>query len=180
MFILIQAGLAYLLRASGKLAQTAFGWATAMLFGKVPKERQIFLSVITLVSMLWLLMLLGVAFPTFATFVLAFVTLPSWIPTWWIRLGMLAAALLLPGGAGYLSLYLQPPEGRSRTLRARGMSVIHGYPYTLGLALTLVFMILAAPILKARQWSAGATSRTSPSSSTLRITRPWWTRSASH
>lgn len=43
---ILQAVLALLFRSAGRLLNTAFGWATTMLFGKVPQDRQIYLSVV--------------------------------------------------------------------------------------------------------------------------------------
>jgi hypothetical protein len=41
---LIQGLIAALLRSAGKILNTAFGWATMTLFGRVPQERQVYLS----------------------------------------------------------------------------------------------------------------------------------------
>src|SRR3954451_8277535 len=76
---IVQAVLALIFRSAGKLLNTAFGWATGMLFGKVPQDRQIFLSVIAFGSVAWIVAVLGIIFPSFATFLLAFVPLPAWV-----------------------------------------------------------------------------------------------------
>src|SRR5438445_77870 len=51
--VIIQALLAYVARSAGKILNTAFGWATVMLFGQVPQERQIYLSIIAFGSLAW-------------------------------------------------------------------------------------------------------------------------------
>jgi len=38
---IVQALLAALFRSAGKLLNMAFGWATIMLFGRVPRDRQV-------------------------------------------------------------------------------------------------------------------------------------------
>jgi len=43
---IVQALLALVFRSAGRLLNMVFGWATMMLFGKVPQDRQIYLSII--------------------------------------------------------------------------------------------------------------------------------------
>src|SRR5919108_6359501 len=93
---IVQALLAMVFRSAGKLLNTAFGWATMMLFGRVPQDRQIYLSLVSFGSVIWLLALVGIAFPKLGTFLLSFVPLPDWVDRKWVRLAMLAAALVIP------------------------------------------------------------------------------------
>jgi hypothetical protein len=145
-----QALLALLARSAGKLLNMAFGWATVMLFGRVPEDRQIYLSIAAFGSVLWLVALIGVAVPGAATFLLAFVTLPDWIDRGWIRMAMLVAAGVLPAVVGLISLRMVDPAERPRGAAATAGAVARGYPYTAGLALTLIVMTVFAPVLKVR------------------------------
>jgi hypothetical protein len=153
----VQALLAALFRSAGKLLNTAFGWATSMLFGRVPEDRQIYLSVIAFGSVAWMIAVLGIAFPAFATWLLSFVKLPEWIDKKWIRIAMLIAAALIPGIVGAISLRMVDPAERPKTLGGKVRAIAKGYPYTVGLALTLILMTALAPILKvrnlARRWT---------------------------
>ena len=142
---LVQALLAMVFRSAGKLLNTAFGWATVLLFGRVPESRQMYLSMVAFGSVLWLIALVGVAFPGFASFLVSFVSPPEWIKPW-IRIVMLVAVVVLPALVGWLSTRLVDPEQRPSTLKAIG----RGYPYTIGLALTLVVMTVFAPVMKVR------------------------------
>jgi hypothetical protein len=155
---IIQALIAALTRSAGKLLNTAFGWATGMLFGRVAQDRQIYLSVISFGSVIWIIALVGVAFPSFATFLFSFVTLPDWIDKKWVRLAMLVAVAVIPGILGLVSLKMLEPAQRPKGARATVVTVLKGYPYTLGLALTLVMMTIFAPIMKvrnlARRWTS--------------------------
>lgn len=148
--IILQALLAGLFRSAGKILNTAFGWATIMLFGKVPENRQIYLSIMGLSSIVWLVVALGVLFPRVGAFVLAFVPIPESIHLWWIRLVMIVLALLVPIGVGVLATYIVPKERRPQGIKNKAKTWVRGYPYTLGLASTMVMMILVAPIMKAR------------------------------
>src|SRR6059058_1659812 len=109
---IVQALLALVFRSAGRLLNTAFGWATIMLFGKVPQDRQIYLSIIAFGSVAWIVAVLGIVFPSFATFLLAFVTLPSWVDRTWVRLAMLAAAAAIPLVVGVVSTRMLAPEQR--------------------------------------------------------------------
>jgi hypothetical protein len=59
---------------------------------------------------------------------------------------MLVAAVVIPGLVGWLSTRMVEPKDRPGTMRA----IARGYPYTIGLALTLVIMTVFAPIMKIR------------------------------
>jgi hypothetical protein len=147
---IIQALIAALTRSAGKLLNTVFAWATVLLFGRVSEDRQIYLSGIAFGSVIWLVTLVGVAFPSVATFLLSFVTLPEWVDKKWIRLAMLAAVFVLPALIGVLSILMLDKPERPRGAGAVAKTVLKGYPYTVGLALTLVMMTVFAPVLKVR------------------------------
>ena len=142
---LVQALFAMLARSAGRLLNTVFGWATVLLFGRVPEDRQTYLSGVAFGSVLWLIALIGLAFPTAGTFLVSFVSPPDWLKPW-IRIIMAVAVLVLPALVGWLSTRLVEPEERPSTLRA----MARGYPYTIGLALTLVVMTIFAPVMKVR------------------------------
>jgi len=152
----IQAILTLILKQAGRLLNTMFSWATSLLFGKVPEKRQLYLSVIGLGAVLWIVVVLGIAFPRLAAFLLAFIPLPAWI-TGWVRVIMLALAVLLPPAVGFVSLFLVEPSKRPEG-KEKFRAILKGYSYTLGLALTLVMMLVVAPILKVRDLLRGWTS----------------------
>lgn len=147
---ILQALIAALTRSAGKLLNTVFAWATVLLFGRVSEDRQIYLSAIAFGSVIWLVTVVGVAFPAFATFLLSFVPLPEWVDKQWVRLAMLAAVVVLPAVVGGLSVVMldkaERPKGAGATLK----TIVKGYPYTVGLALTLVMMTAFAPVIKIR------------------------------
>jgi hypothetical protein len=159
---IVQALLALVFRSAGRLLNTAFGWATIMLFGKVSQDRQIYLSIIAFGSVGWIVAVLGIIFPSFATFLLAFMPLPAWVDRAWIRLAMLAAALVIPLVVGVVSTRMLAPEQRPVGAAANAISVLKGYPYTVALALTLIMMTALAPVIKVRTMIKRWTSRHIP------------------
>ena len=57
-------------RFAGKILTTALGWASTLLFGRVPASRQILLLGITFGSVIWMVLLAGIVFPDVGTFLL--------------------------------------------------------------------------------------------------------------
>jgi len=107
---------------------------------------------------LWLLALVAVAFPRVGVFLLAFVTLPPWVSKAWIRIAMIVAAIVIPAIVGWLSTRMVDPAERPRGVAGLPKAIARGYPYTIGLALTLITMTVFAPIMKVRnivrRWTA--------------------------
>jgi hypothetical protein len=145
---IFQALFAFVLRSLSRLLNTAFGWATMMLFGKVPANRQIFLSVIALGSVIWLFAVLGIFFPRVATFALTFVTLPSWVNDNLVRLAMFGAAVVVPLGVGAISAFALHPNEPAASTGSRVKTILRGYPATFGIAVTLVILTIFTPINK--------------------------------
>ena len=156
--VILQAILALILRAAGTLVNTAFGWATAMLFGKVPQDRQLVLSVVCSLAIVWFALALGIVFPRFAVFVLTFIPVSSLVNTNWIRVIMLGLTLVVPFLNGFLSFFLVAPKDRPTTTKGRVHQILKGWPFTVGLATTMMYMFFYAPIIKlvdtAKGWKA--------------------------
>ncbi|HZV01090.1 MAG TPA: hypothetical protein VFF73_30530 [Planctomycetota bacterium] len=155
---ILQGLLAAIFHSLGRILNTAFGWATILLFGKVPARKQVYLSAASLASLVWFLAALSIAFPRVGAFLLAFVVLPEWVEDSYIRIAMLVAAVAIPAIVGGLSIAMHDAEDRPRGVGGKVMAVLRGYPYTIGLALTFVLMMVFAPILRlqaaARRWTS--------------------------
>ncbi len=126
-------------RLIGAVATSTLGWATILLFGRVPQARQRLLSLIALGSIVWLIAVLGIVLPVAGDLIVATVPRPSFIAAGWIRLSLLAIALLLPAAIGAASMALSPEDERDGPA-ARLEQLLRGYPYTAVLALTIVFL----------------------------------------
>jgi hypothetical protein len=136
-------------RFMGRLLNSALGWATILLFGKVEGKRQTFLLVMALGSLVWVVTLAGVIFPDFATFVLTFVPVPDFVDDTWIRIAMLAAALAIPLLIGIGAVVVTEKDRRPK---GGGVisAVLRGYPFTLVLAVTIVFLAVISLVRKVR------------------------------
>ena len=135
---------AFVGRQLGRLLSLAFNWATLVLFGKVAKDKQLLLSIMALLSLVWPVAIAGVALPSVGTFLLGLVTVPPWIENW-VRIGMLAVAVAAPLGVGYVSSRL-----RDQRPGAKGMirALLSGYPNALALAVVLIWLMLVTPVIK--------------------------------
>ena len=139
-------------RFAGRLLNAVLGWATLLLFGKVAGAKQTILLVVALGSLLWVVTLVGILVPDVGTFLLAFVPVPDFIDENWVRLAMLALALLIPLVIGAAAIYLteatQRPKGTGLVL-----GVLRGYPFTFVLAVTIVVLAGVALARKLRSLS---------------------------
>ena len=66
-------------RQAGRVLTTALGWASTLLFGRVPHQKQLVLSLMALGSLAWVVMLLGIILPNVGTFLLTALPLPGFI-----------------------------------------------------------------------------------------------------
>src|SRR5688500_17518490 len=135
-------------RFVGKILTTALGWASTLLFGRVPASRQYLLLGITFGSVIWIVLLLGVLVPDVGAFLLVFVPAQNVVPQDVLRLIMVIGALVVPGVIGALTLLLTSADDRSA--RRVAESVARGYPLTVLLSVLLIFLAGLAIFRKAR------------------------------
>jgi hypothetical protein len=154
--VAILAGLmAFGSRFASKVLTTALGWASTLLFGRVPQSRQILLVGITFGSVIWMVLVAGIVVPDIGAFLLVLVPKQDVVPESTIRLVMLIGALVVPAVVGALTLALSSPVDRSG--RRVAEAVARGYPLTVLLAVLLVFLAGLAIWRKAhglaRRWT---------------------------
>ena len=129
-------------RFASKVLTTTLGWASSLLFGRVPGSRQILLLAITFGSVIWIVMLIGVIVPDVGAFLLLLIPSQSFVPQDVIRLLMLVGVLVVPGVVGAMTLLLATDT--RRTARGIAEAIARGYPLTLLLAVLLVFLACLA------------------------------------
>ena len=136
-------------RVFGRVANMAIGWATILLFGQVPQDKQTLLTIVTLGSLGWVAALVGVLVPVLGNFLLTAIPRPEFVQEEWLRLAMVAVAIVLPLVIGAVTLMLVPADQRPRG-PAAVVEVLRGYPYAAILAITLVFLGAVALLRKVR------------------------------
>lgn len=144
-------------RFAGKLLTMTLGWAGTLLFGRVPKDRQVLLAAITFGALIWAVVLFGVIWPDAGTFILAFVPIPPWVEEDWVRLAMIGGALVIPLGLSAATLRLLHPEDRPKGPAALIGHLLRGYPLAAALAAMIVFLAAIGLVRKlsslARRWT---------------------------
>lgn len=139
-------------RFAGRLLNSALGWATLLLFGKVEGRKQTILLVIALASLVWILTVVGVLVPDIGAFLLAFVPVPDGVAEEWVRLAMLALALAIPLLVGVAAIYVTQADRRPKGF-GLVTGVLRGYPFTLVLALTIAILAGVSVARKVRSLS---------------------------
>ena len=134
-------------RFVGRVLTTTLGWASVLLFGRVPQDRQVWLAVLTFGSLAWVAAVAGVLIPDLGAVLLTAIPRPDWIPEELVRLAMLAVALALPAVLGAVTLLLFDPEDRPKGLDLV-KQVLRGYGLVPTLAVTLVLLAAVGTVRK--------------------------------
>jgi hypothetical protein len=143
-------------RFAGDLLMTALGWASSLLFGRVPRTHQVFLVLMMTFSFLWLVAVVALLVPTVASTLLATTPHPPFVDNQWFGFAVLLSVVLLPlcvGAAGYLVPADGERPGGVYVLR----EVLRGYllaPVISGLLIFLAGVGIARKIRSRRHgWS---------------------------
>ncbi len=149
---ILSALLSFLLRQIGKIFQAVFGWSITALFGKLPQTKQTAISVALLLSVVWPVFLVGLAFPAAAAWVIAFLPLQKWMSATAMRILWCTLAVITPAIVGLITHWVAPAK-RGGKLNA----MIHGYPLALGYAFAFLITVVTVPIIKissaAKRWT---------------------------
>jgi len=142
---LIQALVAFISRSFGKILSALFDWAVVAIFGYASGTEKLFLSALLAAAGAWPLLLLGVAMPKVAAFVLAFVAIPSWVPSSIVRWFWIGLALGVPLAVGAAMAARQPAD---RPRRSWPVRLLRGFPITAGLSAALLISLVTVPVLR--------------------------------
>jgi hypothetical protein len=113
-------------RFAGDLLTSALGWASSLLFGRVPRSHQIFLVLMMAWSFTWIVLLLGLLVPSIAALLLSSTPHPPFIDQAWLGFALLLGVIFLPLGVG-LAGYLVPAEGERPAGAAILGEILRGY-----------------------------------------------------
>jgi hypothetical protein len=142
---ILQALFRLVARSASTAINAIFGWAVIALFGSTtPKERTT-LSALVASAAAWPLLLVGIAFPKVALFIVAFIPLAKSVPSGALRIVWIALAVIIPFVVGIAvasrGAAHQPREPAWKRL-------LRGFPITFALAMAFLLMVVVAPILK--------------------------------
>jgi hypothetical protein len=143
-------------RWAGDLLMSALGWASSLLFGRVPRSHQIFLVLMMAGSFLWLVVVLCLVLPSIESFLLAATPHPPFVDNAWLGVALVLTAVLLPLLIG-LAGYLVPAAGERPGGLAAFQELLRGYlltPLISGLLIWLAGVGIARKIRSKRHgWS---------------------------
>jgi hypothetical protein len=145
---ILQALLALISKSAGKILNSIFGWAVRGLFGRASPKEITFLSALVAAAAAWPLLFVGLAAPKLAALMLAFVPIPSWVPSWVVRLVWLGSVIVVPLAMGITMAAKAPAHAKHISVFQRLLS---GFPITIGLALAFLIMFVTVPVM--RLWS---------------------------
>jgi hypothetical protein len=126
-------------RFAGDLLMTALGWASSLLFGRVPRTHQVYLVLMMALSFLWLLAVVALLVPTVASTLLVTTPHPPFVDHQWFGFAVLLSVIGLPlavGAAGYLV----PADGERANGVVVAREVIRGYLLAPVLSGLLIFL----------------------------------------
>lgn len=138
----------------GDVATMTVGWATVLLFGRVPQKKQSLLSFMTLGSLLWAIATLGVLVPAVGVFILTLIPRPEFIRVEWLALAMLATAAVLPLAIGLTTIFIVEPKSGSAGSALLGQ-ILRGYAWVAVLSVTIVFLAVLSLVRKVRSLQKG-------------------------
>ena len=136
-------------RFAGDLLMSALGWASSLLFGRVPRSHQVFLVGMMAGSLLWILAVLSLVLPSIVTVLLSTTPHPPFVNAVWLGAVLLGLALLLPAAVGLASVFV-PTAGRRPVGLAMVREVLRGYLLAPVISFLLVFLAGVGMVRKVR------------------------------
>ena len=139
-------------QAVSRSASFALGWATSLYFGQVPGRQGRMLSVVSLISAGWVILVIGFAIPIFggAALEAAGVIEDNFDVTWFHYVGLVAAIVIVPPAVAAITVWGGFHEDRS--LRAWLGLVPMSYPSTAMLGASVLQMVAFTPWLLFQRW----------------------------
>jgi hypothetical protein len=137
-------------RIAGDLLTSALGWASSLLFGRVPRSHKGYLVAMMALSFLWVLFVLALLIPTITSVLLATTPRLPFMDRLPLGIILLVGAIFLPMLVG-LAGYLVPAEGERRSgLTAPLREVLRGYLLAPLISVILAFLSIVGIARKIR------------------------------
>ncbi len=141
-------------RVAGDLLTSALGWASSLLFGRVPRAHHVFLVLLMAGSFLWLLMVVGLLVPDIAALLLSSTPHPPAVTQSWLGLVLAVGVVALPLGVG-LAGCLVPAADQRPGGAAVVREVLRGYVLAPLMGSLLIFLAGVGVVRKVRSWRHG-------------------------
>ncbi len=129
----------FVARFAGALLTTALGWASSLLFGRVQRSHQIFVTLMLAGALTWVVLVVCAIAPIVSDTLLNVTPHPSSVTTTLLRLAVLVGVAIVPLGVG-LSAFLVPSDGERPTGIRIPIELLRGYLLTPLLAGLMLFL----------------------------------------
>lgn len=136
-------------RLLGRAATATVGWATVILFGRVPQKKQTLLSLIALGSVAWIVAVVAVVLPALGSALISSVPRPDFVPIDWLRLLLLAAVLVLPLAVGLATVMASNEKDRPKGM-GLVVQILRGYLITPVLGGTVILLAAISVVRQVR------------------------------
>jgi hypothetical protein len=132
----------YIAIAIAKTLSKVFGLATMAFFGRMPSREDDKMSMVGIVSLLWIPMVVASFVPAFAETIIPFAPDDEEITRWMA----IALVVIIPLVVGITVAMMR--NNRERGLRHSIVQVLLGFPYTVIIGVTVSLVIIAVPVIK--------------------------------
>ncbi len=129
-------------RAVGRVLTSSLGWATSLLYGRVPAKNQKYVEAMFGCAVLWAALAIITLLPPVFRFVLATTPFVPSLGLNLLRTAMIGGLILLPAIVGLASVLVPAPPNRPKGLAIVGY-IARGYPLAVLLAAMAVVLPLA-------------------------------------
>ncbi len=127
----------------GAILQAIFGWSVTALFGRLPRKKQLAVTIALILSIAWPIFVVGSFLPSVAGWVLAILPLEKWFGATALRILWILLAVVSAPIVGMLVHWAAP---RSKTSLAG--AALNGYPLALGFFIAFLTTAITVPIVK--------------------------------
>ena len=145
-------------RAIGGVLTSSLGWASSLLYGRVPADHRKYVDIVMGASLIWGILVLVTLLPGVGAFLLATTPFVNSIGLAVLRSVILVGLVLLPAVVGLAGCFVPADENRPTGIAILG-TVLRGYPLAIllvGSALFLPAVGIARKIGNTRRgWSDG-------------------------
>ena len=145
-------------RAIGGVLTSSLGWASSLLYGRVPADHRKYVDLVMGAALIWGILVLVALLPGVGAFLLSTTPFVNSIGLAVLRSVLLVGLILLPAVVGLAGCFVPSPENRPRGIAILG-TILRGYPLAIllvGSALFLPAVGLARTVRNMRRgWSDG-------------------------
>lgn len=132
-----------------KIFITVFGWAMVIFFGRIPEEKNKKLSVIALLSLVWVILIIGISYPALTDAFYDYIPdnkLKRMVSVLLETVGI----LMIPMIVGEISVFIQEKEKKEAMDFVK--ATIKGYYYSVVMGISMILMLLMAPFITLRRF----------------------------